>query len=72
MEKEELKDEIIDLVIARLQTIPSNASLHVGNEERGFNVNELIEQVRNGTDIGKKFIESQLYFLRSLKDLPVE
>lgn len=64
--------EIVDLVIARLKTIPSDAGLSVGTpSSRTFTVDELISQVRNGTEIGKKVIETQLFFLRSLQDLPI-
>ncbi|MFH1192699.1 MAG: hypothetical protein V1656_00030 [Candidatus Jorgensenbacteria bacterium] len=70
--QERINKEIIDLVIARLKTIPTDASLSVGKEGKGFTVDELIESVRIGDEIGKQVIETQLYFLRSLKDLPIE
>lgn len=64
--------DVIDLVIARLKAIPSDASLSVGlSPNKTFNMDELIYQVRSGTEVGKQVIESQLFFLRSLQDLPV-
>ena len=63
--------DIINLVIARLKTIPSNVELSVGNEG-SFSINELIERVRKQDDIGKKMIEVQLAYLRSLGKLPTQ
>lgn len=66
-----MEQEIINLVIARLKTIPENASLSVGGRKEPIAVEDLIKEVKDQTEIGKKIIESQLYFLRSLQNLPV-
>ena len=73
-EKNELKpisEDIINLVIARLETIPSNIELSVGNEG-SFSINDLIERVKKQDEIGKKMIEMQLAYLRSLGRLPTQ
>ena len=73
-EKNELKpisEDIINLVIARLETIPSNIELSVGNEG-SFSINDLIERVKKQDEIGKKMIEMQLAYLRSLGKLPTQ
>ncbi len=67
----ELSQEIINLVVARLKTIPANANLSVGGDNEPMSVDALIEEVKNQTEVGKKLVESQLFFLRSLQDLPV-
>jgi hypothetical protein len=67
----ELSQEIINLVIARLKTIPQNANLSVGGGKEPMAAEDLIKEVQNKTEIGKKIVESQLYFLRSLQNLPV-
>ena len=67
----ELNQDIISLVIARLKTIPSNANLSVGNGKEPMAAEDLIREVQNKTEIGKKIVESQLFFLRSLQNLPV-
>ena len=67
----ELNQDIINLVIARLKTILSNANLSVGNDKEPMSVDALIEEVKKQSEIGKKLVESQLFFLRSLQDLPV-
>lgn len=64
-------EEIINLVIARLRTIPHDASLSVGSsDEDSLTSEDLIEEVRNKTPIGKKIIERHIFFLRNLQDLP--
>lgn len=64
-------EDIINLVIARLDTIPSNVELSVGNEG-SFSIDELIERVKKQDEIGKKMIEMQLAYLRSLGKLPTQ
>lgn len=64
-------DEIVDLVIARLEAIPSNVSISVGGEDRLL-LKEVIESVKKRDEIGIKFIEMQLNHIRSLKDLSAE
>ena len=66
-----ISEDIMNLVTARLETIPSNIELSVGNEG-SFSVEELIERVKKQDDIGKKMIEMQLAYLRSLGKLPTQ
>ena len=70
-DNEIITQDIINLVIARLKTIPSNAKLSIGGGEESLSAESLIEEVRKQSDIGKKIIESQLFFIRSLQDLPL-
>lgn len=70
-DSKELNQEIINLVVARLKTIPSNANLSVGGDKEPMSVDDLIEEVKKQTEVGKKLVESQLFFLRSLQNLPV-
>ena len=64
-------EDIINLVIARLETIPPNVEMSVGNEG-SFSIDELIEKVKKQDAIGKKMIEMQLAYLRSLGKLPTQ
>lgn len=64
-----IPEEVINLVVARLETIPSNVELSMGNEG-SFSIEELIKRVREQDEIGKKIIEMQLTYLRSLNKLP--
>ena len=70
-EAQNISEDIINLVIARLETIPSNVELSVGNEG-SFSIEELMDRVRKQDNIGKKMIEMQLAYLRSLGKLPTQ
>lgn len=65
------KKEIIDLVVARLNTMPADACLSIGGQG-DFSVRELIQDVEQTNDIGLSVIKTQMDFLRSLKDLPFD
>ena len=72
MEKiQNASEDITNLVIARLETIPSNVEISIGGDG-SFSVGELIERVKKHDDIGKKMIEMQLAYLRSLGKLPTQ
>lgn len=60
-------EQIRELIIARLQIIPSNVGISVGSEG-DFKRDELIEHVKKDDDIGKKLIEIDLNYLRTLKE----
>jgi len=68
---EATKQEVIDLVVARLKTMPSNASLSIGGQG-DFSIDELVNDVEQINDIGLSVIQTQLDYLRSLKDLPLD
>lgn len=68
---EDINQEIIDLVVARLRTMPSDASLSIGGGE-SLALDELIEDVKEQNDVGLAVIKEQLEYLRSLKDLPID
>ncbi|MDD5163144.1 MAG: hypothetical protein PHD95_02970 [Candidatus ainarchaeum sp.] len=57
-------EEIKQLVIARLETMPSTMKVSLG--DRGvFNKEELIAEIQKNSDIGEKIIEVHLNYLRS-------
>ncbi len=62
----EQDNDIRELVIVRLESMPANVKLSIGSHGE-FDKNELIERVKKGDDIGKKIIAAQLHYLRSLK-----
>ena len=59
--------EIIDLVVARLQNLPSNKEISIGSTGE-FTKDQLIEHVKRDDEIGKKMIALEMDFLRSMKD----
>lgn len=68
---QELEKEIEELVIARLKSIPEGLELAVG-DKGSFSTEELMKHVRDNDDIGKMYIETQLDYLRSLNNLPLD
>lgn len=61
------EQEIKQLVIERLKTLPDDTGLSIGSMG-DFNKDELIKRVEQGDDVGQKIIEVELNFLRGLKD----
>lgn len=59
-------EEIKQLVIERLKTIPSDKKISIGGED-ALTTEELIDRVRKNDEIGKKIIAVQMNFLQSLK-----
>lgn len=55
------------LVLARLEALPSNVGISVG-DGGSYTKNEIIQHVEDEDDIGRKFIEIDLEFLRALKE----
>lgn len=58
--------EIKNLIIARLQTRPSDIAVSIGGMG-SYTSSELIDHVEAGDDVGKKIVEAEMKFLRSLK-----
>ncbi|TRZ54234.1 hypothetical protein D4Q76_02765 [archaeon] len=60
------EEEIKNLVIARLSAMPKNMKISIGTYG-SFDKYELIERVKKRDEIGRKIIEVQLFYLRSMK-----
>ncbi len=60
------KQEIKQLVMERLKTLPEDTGLSIGSMG-GFDKQELISHVLQGDEIGQKIIQVELNFLRGLK-----
>lgn len=63
---EEIAEEIKELVIARLQSMPENLRVSLGGMV-GMDKHEIIDHVKKGDEIGSKIIEIQMHFIQSLK-----
>jgi len=59
--------EIIDLVVARLQNLPSNKDISIGSSGE-FTKDQLIDHVKKDDDVGKKMVAVEMDFLRSMKE----
>lgn len=60
-------NEIKNLVITRLETLPSDAVVSLGSSSE-FTKEQIIESVRRGDENGQKMIEIEMTFLQGLKD----
>jgi LPS O-antigen subunit length determinant protein (WzzB/FepE family) len=58
--------ELQELVASRLSVLSDDINISVGSDG-SFNRDELIEHIKDGDEIGKKFIKMDLEFLQSLK-----
>ncbi len=66
-QSQEIKDDIKELVIARLDVLPSNLKVSIGSDGE-FTKSELIERVKSGDSVGQQIIKMELAFLRALRD----
>ncbi len=64
---EKITKQIKDLVIARLEIMPSNMKVSIGSYG-AFSKNDLKKHVEEEDEIGKKVIEVQMAFLRAIKE----
>lgn len=63
----ENEEEIKNLVITRLEVLPKDKKISIGSSGE-FSRDELIERVKKGDPVGKKIIQVEMEFLRSLKE----
>lgn len=66
MTDEEKQKEIKEIVKARLSIMPPDAVLSIGSFGE-FNRDQIIKEVENNTEVGKKVVEVQLEYLQMLK-----
>lgn len=64
-ENNEINEELKEVVIMRIESIPSNFKLSIGSEE-GLNKEQMIEHVRKGDETGKQIINSHLSFMKAI------
>jgi len=58
-------DEEKELVIFRIETIPSNLRLSIGNGE-SMSKEEMISHVKKGDKVGNQIIQSHINFLKAV------
>lgn len=69
--KTSISQEVKDLVIARLEVLPEDTGISIGSAGE-FTRDELIERVRQGDEIGRKIVQVELSYLKSLKNIAKE
>lgn len=63
----EYASDIKKLILARLATMPEYIQVNLGSFGT-LGKDELIEHVKKGDSLGKKFIDIQMKYLRALKE----
>ena len=66
MSNDKISEDIKQLVILRLETLPSDKKISIGSYG-DFRKEELIVHVEKEDEIGKKMVEIEIGFLRALK-----
>lgn len=66
MTDEEKQKKIIEIVKARLSILPQDAVLSIGSFGE-LKKDQIIKEVENNTEVGKKVIEVQMEYLQMLK-----
>lgn len=64
-ENNEINEELKEVVIMRIDAIPSNLRLSIGSEE-SLNKEQMIYHVRKGDETGKQIINSHLSFMKAI------
>jgi len=66
MNSEERKgEELKELILARIEVMPSNLKLSIGNFGT-FTKQELMEHVKKGDEEGKQIMQMQINFIKAL------
>lgn len=60
----ELKDELKEIVLARIGTMPDTISIAIGSDQLGRK--ELVQHVQKEDEIGKQIMDMELEYLRDL------
>ena len=67
METKEINQDMVELVVARLENLPSDKEISIGGSGE-YSKQEIIEHVKKVDEIGKKMIDIELQFLRLMKE----
>ena len=60
-----LTEDVKELVIARLEIMPPNYKLSIGNQGT-FTKDELIKNVKEGSAVGNQIVKMQYSFIKAL------
>ncbi len=63
-----IEDREKEIVIARLEALIPEMSFASGGNFQSFTRDEIINEIKKDSQIGKDFIETEMNFLRALKD----
>jgi len=69
MNKGNNQEIIKKIVIERVRAMSPNVKIALGSTTKSFlDKNQLIEEINNNTDVGKKIINIQMRYVRALKE----
>ena len=60
-----MNDEI-ELVLVRLESMPENIVLHIGNSKEGYDKYSLMKHVKKQDKLGKIFVDMQMEYIKSV------
>lgn len=63
---EEVNEEIKELVIARLETLNEDSKIILMGLNKPITVKDMLEEVKNDTELGKRIVEVQFKFIQNL------
>lgn len=63
-ENNDIQDDILELVKARVSAIPDNVRISIGATE--YSKKDLLDNIENKSEVGQEFIEMQIDYLRDL------
>lgn len=66
--KEQIAEDLKDLVIERLGVLSPHKKIYIGSVGSAFTKDELIKRVQQGDEIGQEIVAIELSFLRALKE----
>jgi len=67
-EEHVISEGLKDLVIERLEILPSDLKFFIGSDGKELSKKDLIDSVKRGDDVGQQVVEMEMSFLRALKD----
>jgi len=57
--------ELIKLVLARLNAMPDNVQIHLGDVNKPLDKDDLIKHVKSQDDLGKFFVNLQYEYIKA-------
>lgn len=65
----EEKQEIIKkIILERVKSMAPNVRIALGSKEGFLNKDQLLDEIKKGTPVGKRIIEIQMRYLQALKE----
>ena len=64
--EEKLKQDIKELVMARIKVSSRNLRISVGSEQ--YNHEDILKSIEEGGELGEKVIDAQMRFLRDMAE----